>query len=487
MTRTIGSAMTVVAAILVAGCTMDVESSARESVAGSERQQASEPLFSPLGTANVLIFGDEVTKINALRPRLEGFGHTVTVRPGFDLPPTIAELAQFQTVWHIGRAVALTPAQRTLLAEYLSIGGGLHLTGEGSGSLAMNAAHNAFVQSVVENGSGITVGSPTSVPGPFGFNFYPVNENALGNVANAPNTVRTLELLNVGGIAGLQTTSPNALVMGGLNRDKVVGAIWGSTDLIGGAGKLSLLMDSDWLTKLTGTNDNVKLIQNLQEHMIGNPFVNQPPTAVAALPPGQDLDCNDGNNNPRESVPVRLDGSGSSDPDNAPQALSFTWFENGENIATGATPTVNLTVGQHVISLQVSDGDEESFATVTVQITCTIACTPGDGLFNRCHPGCQCDHGEGDCDTDNDCLPGLVCLHDPGAAFGYEDDEVDVCSNVCPTLGVGAWNYCSPGCPCDIGEGDCETDSDCRPGLRCVSDIGPAFGFQREVDVCEPR
>jgi hypothetical protein len=62
-----------------------------------------------------------------------------------------------------------------------------------------------------------------------------------------------------------------------------------------------------------------------------------------------------------------------------------------------------------------------------------------------------------------------------------------VCSSQCPTLGVGAWNYCSPQCPCDAGEGDCESDADCIPGLRCVSDIGPAFGFQREVDLCEPR
>jgi hypothetical protein len=486
MTRTIGSAMTVAAAILVAGCTMDVESSARESLAGTGRQQASEPVFSPQGSATVLIFGDEISKINALRAQLSGFGHMVTVRTGFDLPATIAELAQFDTVWHVGRAVGLTSQQQGLLSEYLSIGGAIHLTGEGSGSTAMNASLNAFVRSVVENGSGITIGFPVSVPGQFNSNYHNVHENALGNVANSPNTIRTLELLGAGGITGVPLSSPNTLVIGGSALDKVVGAIWGSGDLVGNAGKLSIIMDGDWLTRLTATNDNLELIQNLQEHMTGNPFINQPPTAVAVLPSGQNLDCNDGNNNARERVPVQLDGTQSSDPDNAPQPLTYTWFYGGDNQATGPTPTIELEVGRHLISLRVSDGDEESFATVEVLITCTIECTPGDGLFNRCHPGCQCDHGEGDCDTDNDCLPGLVCLHDPGAAFGYEDDEVDVCSNVCPTLGIGAWNYCSPGCPCDIGEGDCETDADCLPGLRCISDIGPAFGFQREVDVCEP-
>jgi hypothetical protein len=465
---------------------MDVASSARESVAGSEQQQASEPLLSPLATANVLIFGDQATQINTLRTRLQLLGHTVTVRTGFDLPLTIEELAAFHSVWHIGRAVALTPAQQALLKEYLKIGGGLHLTGEGSGSSGMNNSLTTFVRSVVENGAGITIGNPITVPGQFNFPFYMVNVNALGNVANTPNTVRSIEMFGVGGITGILTTSPNALLIGGLSLDKVVGAIWGSSDLVDDAGKLTLIMDSEWLSRLGGTNDNIKLIQNLQEQITGNPFVNQAPLAVAVISPGQILDCNAGDNNPREFVPVELDGSGSSDPDNAPQPLAYTWFENGENIGSGPTPTMNLTVGEHVISLLVSDGEEDSFATVTVQITCTIACTPGSGLFNRCHPGCQCAHAEGDCDTDNDCMPGLVCLHDAGFAFGYEDDEVDVCSSVCPTRGVGAWNYCSPQCPCGAGQGDCETDSDCLPFHQCTSDIGPTFGFQREVDVCEP-
>lgn len=487
MTRTIGSAMTVVAAILVAGCTMDSGSSARQGVVSSERQKASEPQFSPLGTANILIFGDELTEINALKPRLENLGHTVTVRTDFGLPPTLAELSQFQTVWHIGRIAQLSTVQQQLLREYLAIGGAVHLTGETTGSSGLNASLTAFVRSVVESGSNITIGFPTTAAPPtFIFPYYLPNENAIGGVTTSPNPLSYLQLQGVGGISGISISSPNALLIGGSAGNTVVGAIWGPADLAGGSGKLSIIMDSDWLLRLDDPNDNLELIENLQEHMIGDPFVNLPPLAVAAVPEGQILDCDDGSGVAREFVPVELDGSGSSDPDNAPDPLTYTWLENGEPIAAGPNPTVNLTVGEHVLTLLVSDGDEDSYASVTVLITCTVECTPGSGLFNRCHPGCQCDHGEGDCDTDNDCLPGLVCLHDPGSAFGYEDDEVDVCSFVCPTLGVGAWNYCSPECPCDVGEGDCESDADCLPGLKCESDIGPAFGYQREVDVCEP-
>jgi hypothetical protein len=487
MTQAMSSARMVAAAIMAAGCTGDLPSRVHESNASNERQQAPEPLDSVLGTANVIIFGDQITQIDRLRMRLSDLGHTVTVRPGFDLPPTIEELAQFQTVWHIGRLTPVPLQQQALLAEYLSIGGALHLTGEGSGSSAMNASLTMFVRSVVENSSGITIGSPISVPGQFNSEFYAVNENALGNVANSPTVIRTLQMLSAGGITGVPLASPNTLVIGGSALDKVVGAIWASGDLVSDSGKLSIIMDSDWLNRLTATNDNLELIQNLQEYLIGNPVVNLPPQAVAVLPPGQNLDCNDGNNNPREFVPVQLDGLGSTDPDNPPQPLSYIWFKNGDIIGTGPTPTVNLTVGEHVISLLVSDGARESSTTLALQITCTIICTPGPGLFSRCHPGCPCQHGEGDCDDDADCLPGLVCLHDSGFAFGYENEDIDVCSTVCPTLGVGAFNYCSPECPCDIGEGDCDSDADCLPGIYCMSDIGPAFGYQREVDVCEPR
>ena len=484
MTRTTGSVMTVVAAIMVAGCTTDVASSARESVAAGDRQQASEPLFSPLGSAEILIFGDQTTQINALRVRLQGFGHQVTVRTGFDLPPTITELSQFQTVWHVGRGTPINSSQQNLLRQYLEIGGALHLTGEGSGSGSLNNSLQVFLRSVVENGGGITVGF-TNVQPSSPFYYFDVNESAAGGVANSPHPVRTVELINAASISGGIAGTPNALISGA---NDVVGALWEGNRLVGGAGKLSIIMDSDWLSRLTQVNDNLELLQNLQTHMLGSPFINQPPTAVAVVPEGQNLDCEDGSGEVRELVPVQLDGSGSFDPDNAPQPLSFTWLNNfGENIATGPTPTLNLPRGEHILVLLVSDGEEDSLATVSVHITCTVACTPGSGLFNRCHPGCPCDHGEGDCDIDADCLPGLICLHDPGAAFGYEDDEVDVCSNVCPTLGVGAWNYCSPECPCDIGEGDCEIDADCLPGLRCVSDVGPAYGFQREVDICEPR
>jgi len=63
---------------------------------------------------------------------------------------------------------------------------------------------------------------------------------------------------------------------------------------------------------------------------------------------------------------VTLDGSGSSDPDG--DALTYSW----SNGATGATPTVALTKGTHVLSLTVSDGEESDTDEVTITVVNTI-------------------------------------------------------------------------------------------------------------------
>jgi hypothetical protein len=51
----------------------------------------------------------------------------------------------------------------------------------------------------------------------------------------------------------------------------------------------------------------------------------------------------------------------------------------------------------------------------------------------------------------------------------------------------GSWAYCSnPACgPCAEGQGDCDSDDECRDGLVCASNVGEAHGFDSIVDVCQ--
>lgn len=81
------------------------------------------------------------------------------------------------------------------------------------------------------------------------------------------------------------------------------------------------------------------------------PEPNQSPVADA----GPDQTMSD-NGKPGEVV--NLDGSGSFDPDGT--IVSYQWLEDGQQIATGVTATVNLAVGTHTISLRVTDDDGAS-------------------------------------------------------------------------------------------------------------------------------
>lgn len=49
---------------------------------------------------------------------------------------------------------------------------------------------------------------------------------------------------------------------------------------------------------------------------------------------------------------------------------------------------------------------------------------------------------------------------------------------------LGGSAYCSPDCLCYAGEGDCDSDSDCVPGTVCVSNVGESYGYEPRVDVC---
>jgi len=112
--------------------------------------------------------------------------------------------------------------------------------------------------------------------------------------------------------------------------------------------------------------------------------------------------------------------------------------------------------------------------------------------WDYCTPECPCDIGEGDCDTDADCNGDYHCVMDVGTDYG-QDSEMDVCRaeattpTSCHTKPLWDWDYCTPECPCDIGEGDCDTDADCNGDYHCVMDVGTDYGQDSEMDVCEEK
>lgn len=114
----------------------------------------------------------------------------------------------------------------------------------------------------------------------------------------------------------------------------------------------------------------------------------------------------------------------------------------------------------------------------------------GSGRFcTACGP---CGEGEGDCDADAECAPGLSCVDDVGAQFGFAAG-IDVCTaggggggNTGCSLPAGHGRLCEVCGPCGAGEGDCDSDAECAPGLGCVDNVGADFGFAPGIDVCLP-
>ncbi len=113
---------------------------------------------------------------------------------------------------------------------------------------------------------------------------------------------------------------------------------------------------------------------------------------------------------------------------------------------------------------------------------CNLAA--GSGRFcTDCGP---CGEGQGDCDSDAECATGLTCANNVGESFGF-GPKVDVCTAgdqpIC-TLPPGHGRFCTECGPCSSGQGDCDSDAECRPGLTCQRNVGAQFGFSEGVDVC---
>ena len=125
---------------------------------------------------------------------------------------------------------------------------------------------------------------------------------------------------------------------------------------------------------------------------------------------------------------------------------------------------------------------------VCTSLTSTCPWPPGHPrLCADCGP---CANGEGDCDGDGQCVPGTRCIDNVGADFGFAPG-IDMCLAEAPPPGgcnlpAGHPDFCADCGPCGVGQGDCDRDLDCAPGLDCVDDIGPQFGFGARVDVCMP-
>jgi len=110
---------------------------------------------------------------------------------------------------------------------------------------------------------------------------------------------------------------------------------------------------------------------------------------------------------------------------------------------------------------------------------CSAENTTCDGL-------CPCDGGEGECNDDEDCEPGLICLLGGGPHFGKARGTgacVDPGCGVNP-IGLGCGFVGAPCGRCDRGI-ECDSDTDCPAGEVCGIGKGLDFGLIFD-NVCMP-
>ncbi|MDA0744976.1 MAG: DUF5011 domain-containing protein [bacterium] len=143
-----------------------------------------------------------------------------------------------------------------------------------------------------------------------------------------------------------------------------------------------------------------------------------PPVAVATAP--SPVECTGPN-----GAEVTLGGSGSSDPNNDP--LTYTWY-NGDTIIAGPsanpTSTVTLPLGDHTITLEVSNGVISSVTDIHVIVEDTVApvlTVPADVTLED----------PADIQPSNTGLATATDVCDPNPAIAYSDVFVGT-----PPLGV---------------------------------------------------
>jgi hypothetical protein len=186
---------------------------------------------------------------------------------------------------------------------------------------------------------------------------------------------------------------------------------------------------------------------------------NQPPIANAG--PDQTVTDSEGNG----SEQVALNGSGSTDPDGTIQ--SYAWSEGSSQITTGANPTVALSLGQHTITLTVTNnGGLTDTDTVTITVSASSSTDNNPPSVTGCSP---------QADAIQVPVNNLVTLHIVDTGKGVDANSVSIKVNNATVYSGNTTHYSSQA-------GDCR-----RMGTKAdytfTYQLNVIFDFEQEVTV----
>ncbi len=187
---------------------------------------------------NALVFGSPI-EAAALAANLEALG----LRPEqvTRLPSLAPDLSHYAVVWHVGRRPTAEEEER--LAGFLRGGGGLHLSG-----FMPTSAFEAFLDQLLATDVAI---SPTSASGAHAF-----NPGAVGAVATVPNALT--QFASMSGSRNLVGVGDHNVLVARTG-GQVFGGAWDASNLAGGRGRLTAVMNDSWVEP----GESLDVLENL--------------------------------------------------------------------------------------------------------------------------------------------------------------------------------------------------------------------------------
>jgi len=121
----------------------------------------------------------------------------------------------------------------------------------------MNLAVDQIVAELVAFGGTVVVGSVAgAVPGTFTF-----NPTAIGSVTTSPHALASWTPAGPGGITGL----PPGNILASSSSAVAVGAVFSGHDMLGGQGRMTILMDINWFAGSQA--ERLSIIENIQKYL----------------------------------------------------------------------------------------------------------------------------------------------------------------------------------------------------------------------------
>ena len=103
-----------------------------------------------------------------------------------------------------------------------------------------------------------------------------------------------------------------------------------------------------------------------------------------------------------------------------------------------------------------------------------------NGKIGYC--ACQsCTERQGDCDFNYQCQGSLKCGSNKCPAFFGFDAHIDCCYDA----SIGAEDFCTTDEPCEVNEGVCDSNDECKNHLFCgTNNCLGSLGFSSSIDCC---